>query len=183
MDLLNWLWQFLPLRQSLEGFAFDLGLKWMDSQVVIPPLLAAEACLQPSAFTTPYHAHWLFLNSLSSCPHVLIYRRRMMMTSGGGAKYKGSMDCFTQVQTEICCFCSNLQILYVVNFFRCWRTRASCRWWRVPAPTFSAAWRARACWPASTSSSRCTSPSERGSRVLCFNHKILCILNVVRDSR
>ena len=24
-------------------------------------------------------------------------RRRMMMTSGGGAKYKGSLDCFTQV--------------------------------------------------------------------------------------
>merc|ERR1711902_166189 len=24
-------------------------------------------------------------------------RRRMMMTSGGGAKYKGSIDCFTQV--------------------------------------------------------------------------------------
>merc|ERR1712098_905123 len=24
-------------------------------------------------------------------------RRRMMMTSGGGAKYKGSMDCFLQV--------------------------------------------------------------------------------------
>merc|ERR1711950_98337 len=55
-------------------------------------------------------------------------RRRMMMTSGGGAKYKGSMDCFT----------------------------------RVLAPTFSAAWRARACWPASTSSSRCTSPSGPG---------------------
>merc|ERR1739847_185479 len=24
-------------------------------------------------------------------------RRRMMMTSGGGVKYKGSLDCFTQV--------------------------------------------------------------------------------------
>merc|ERR1711862_261159 len=24
-------------------------------------------------------------------------RRRMMMTSGGGVKYKGSIDCFTQV--------------------------------------------------------------------------------------
>ena len=26
-----------------------------------------------------------------------------MMTSGGGAKYKGSMDCFTQVQSEMYC--------------------------------------------------------------------------------
>ena len=131
---------------------------------------------------TKTRVSFLAAPTVFSCPH-LIYRRRMMMTSGGGAKYKGSMDCFTQVQSELCCFFASSSYLHVVNFFRCWRMRVSCPWWREPGPTFSAAWRARACWQASTSSSRCTSPLERGSRVLCFNHKILCILNVVRDSR
>ena len=33
-----------------------------------------------------------------------------MMTSGGGAKYKGSMDCFTQVQSKFCCLISKFFI-------------------------------------------------------------------------
>merc|ERR1712038_1412410 len=46
--------------------------------------------------TLSFFLGWAVTAGLMSYP-IDTVRRRMMMTSGGGVKYKGSMDCFIQV--------------------------------------------------------------------------------------
>merc|ERR1712040_23872 len=65
-------------------------------------------------------------------------RRRMMMTSGGGVKYKGSMDCFVQVV-------KNEGFMSLM---------------RELEQTSCVALLAPACWLGLTSSRPCTSPGE-----------------------
>merc|ERR1712130_1018658 len=65
-------------------------------------------------------------------------RRRMMMTSGGGVRYKGSMDCFVQVV-------KNEGFMSLMRELE----QTSC----VALP-------ALACWLGLTSSRQCTSPGE-----------------------